>query len=159
MTIYLKLVKRTDFHGLTFDCYRKTNEEDSSNFWAIREQIGQLLGYNYPKPAIRKIHGTHYKRLNKFSQKIKLSYPNGKEIYTRIYNFRGLLELCRFSKQQQNVSEVIDFLWHVSDEIKAMNSCNMKSNYEDLPVNNRHKEYIAGELGTILGISAFLERI
>lgn len=158
MTIYLKLVKSTEFHGTKFDCYRKTNEEDSSNFWAIREQIGQLLGYNYPKRAIRKIHGTHYKRLNKFSRKIKLTYPDGREIYTRIYNFRGLWELCRYSKQP-NVNEVIDFLWHTANEIKAMNSCNAQSNHEDFYVNNEPERYTAGELGTILGISAFLERI
>ena len=43
MTSNLQLVKSTQFNGIQFDCYAQDGQQDISDFWATREQIGQLL--------------------------------------------------------------------------------------------------------------------
>ena len=116
-----QLLTTREFNGLHLDCYRDESQQDTENaFWATREQIGKLLGYTDPADAIRKIHKRNKERLNKFSRGDKLSQVEGTRTVTReviMYNFKGLLEICRYS-QQPNANAVIDVLWEIADEIR-----------------------------------------
>ena len=49
----MNLLTTKEFNGVALDCYKAENEADG--FWATREQIGRLLGYEYPDVAISKI--------------------------------------------------------------------------------------------------------
>lgn len=117
----MNLLMTRQFNGLQFDCYQDDNQNSSDNqFWATREQIGRLLGYSDPMRAIAHIHERNQARLDKFSSVVKLSTLEGSRTVTRevtVYNFKGLLEICRFSNQP-NANAVMDFIWEVADEIR-----------------------------------------
>ena len=115
MSNELQLLTTREFNGVTLDCYKV--EDDSSDFWATREQIGQLLGYKRPRHAIANLHNRYRERLDKFSGVLKLSTPSGGTQNVIVYNFKGLLEICRYSNQP-NANEVIDKLWEIADEIR-----------------------------------------
>ena len=120
----LVLVKSADFNGVELDCYVDPNQQDKGDFWATREQIGQLLEYEYPREAVSKIHQRNKERLDKFSTEVKLTLVEGGREVSRdvvVYNFKGLLEICRYS-QQANANAVIDKLWEVADEIRRTGS-------------------------------------
>ena len=115
-----ELATTRDFNGLTLNCYREEGQEDSGEFWMTREQIGQLLGYAHPDTAIKNIHQRNRDRLNKFSTQLKMSHVEGNRTITRdvrVYNFKGLLEICRYSNQP-TANAVIDVLWSLADEIR-----------------------------------------
>ena len=119
MSSALQILTTRNFNGLSFDCYHEDGQ-DVGDFWATREQIGQLLGYSDPVNSIMKIHRRNNKRLDKFSTWVKLSQVEGDRTVTRdviVYNFKGLLEICRYS-QQPKANAVIDFLWQISDELR-----------------------------------------
>ena len=114
----MNLLMTKEFNGVALDCYKAENQEDG--FWATREQIGRLLGYEQPDASIRNIHSRNTDRLNKFSTRIKLIQVEGNRTVTRevtVYNFKGLLEICRFSNQPK-ANDVMDFLWNIADEIR-----------------------------------------
>ena len=114
----MDLLMTRNFNGVQLDCYKADNEQD--DFWATREQIGRLLGYADPMRAIAHIHERNQARLDKFSSVCKLSTVEGSRTVTReviVYNFKGLLEICRFSNQAK-ANEVMDFLWNIADEIR-----------------------------------------
>ena len=116
----LKLVKSTQFNGAKLDCYWQTGDE-KGDFWATREQIGRLLGYATPDIAIANIHKRNQERLDKFSTLLKMSKVEGNRTVTRdviVYNFKGLLEICRYSNQPK-ANAVMDFLWNVADDIRV----------------------------------------
>lgn len=120
MTKDLQLATTREFNGITLNCYRSEGQEDPQDFWATREQIGQALGYTQPEVAITKIHKRNRERLNKFSTVTKLVRVEGDRTVTReviLYNFKGLLEICRYSTQP-NAHKVIDVLWDIADEIR-----------------------------------------
>ena len=119
MTSALQILTTRNFNGLSFDCYHEDGQ-DVGDFWATREQIGQLLGYTQPMKSIAKIHERNKARLDKFSTIVKLAIVEGNRTVTRdviAYNFKGLLEICRYS-QQPKANAVIDFLWQISDELR-----------------------------------------
>ena len=116
----MMLVKSTDFNGIPFECYKDSAQDNSSDFWATRTQIGLLLGYADPEDAIKKIHLRNKERIDKFSRGDKMSRVEGERVVTRevtVYNFRGLLEICRYS-QQPVANNVMDFLYDIADEIR-----------------------------------------
>ena len=115
----LQILTTRNFNGLSFDCYHEDGQ-DVGDFWATREQIGQLLGYKYPEIAIGKIHKRNKARLDKFSTLTKMVNVEGDRTVTRdvtVYNFKGLLEICRYS-QQPRANAVIDWLWEIADELR-----------------------------------------
>ena len=121
MSSNFQLVKQAQFNGIEFDCYRDNEAQGVSNdFWATREQIGRVLGYENPRDAIYRIHERHKERLDKFSGVDVLSTPGGKQEVI-IYNFKGLLEICRHSDQPK-ADAVMDFLWEIADEIRLKGS-------------------------------------
>ncbi len=116
----LQILTTREFNGVRFNCYCEDGHDDIGDFWATREQIGQLLGYEYPEIAIGKIHKRNKKRLDKFSTLTKMVKVEGDRTVTRdmrVYNFKGLLEICRYS-QQPMANAVIDWLWEVADELR-----------------------------------------
>lgn len=111
----LKLATTRNFNGNELACYTEPDAKDKYEFWATREQIGKFLGYSEPRKAIGKIHERNKERLDKFSSDVKMTTEAGMRM-TTVYNFKGLLEICRFSNQI-NANKVIDILWDVAYEI------------------------------------------
>ena len=72
----LKLLTTRNFNGVEFNCYGADGSNDG-DFWATREQIGQLLEYSDPDASIRNIHSRNRERLNKFSTRINLIQVEG----------------------------------------------------------------------------------
>ena len=120
----LRLATTRQYNGVTFDCYVEQGEDNPQDFWATREQIGRLLGYERPNEAVAHIHDRNSDRLNKFSTSVKLTGVEGSRTVTRdviVYNFKGLLEICRYSNQPK-ANAVMDFLWDIADEIRRTGS-------------------------------------
>ena len=134
MSNNLVLVKSAHYNGLTLDCYVESNNA-SDDFWATREQIGALLEYAEPEPSIKNIHHRNKERLDKFSTSIKVIRVEGERSVARevtLYNFKGLLEICRFSNQPK-ANDVMDWLWNVADEIRRTGSFSLKKEDPALP--------------------------
>ena len=115
----LQVLTTKTFNGVEFNCYR-ADGQDNGDFWATREQIGRLLEYSDPDASIRNIHSRNRDRLDKFSTRINLIQVEGERTVTRdviVYNFKGLLEICRYSNQPK-ADAVMDFLWDIADEIR-----------------------------------------
>ncbi len=112
MNTELQLVTTGEFEGVRFDCYQDKGNE----FWGTREQIGEMLGYANPRDAIAKIHQRNKERLDKYSGVVNLSTPGGEQKVT-VYNFKGLLEICRYSNQPK-ADAVMDFLWEMADRLR-----------------------------------------
>lgn len=114
----MKLLMTKNFNGVQLDCYKADNV--NNDFWATREQIGRLLEYVEPMKSIAKIHERNPERLDKFSTVVNLTTVEGNRMVTReviVYNFKGLLEICRYSNQPK-ANAVMDFLWDIADEIR-----------------------------------------
>ena len=71
----INLLTTRNFNGIALDCYK--GDDDDNDFWATREQIGQLLGYDNPNNAITIIHKRNPDRLNKFSTSVNLTHVEG----------------------------------------------------------------------------------
>ena len=120
METKFEIATTKNFNGITLNCYCEEGQENSGEFWTTREQIGQLLGYENPNNAITIIHKRNKERMDKFSTSVKLTQVEGNRTVTRdvtVYNFKGLLEICRYSNQP-NAHKVIDVLWEIADEIR-----------------------------------------
>ncbi|MBQ8693502.1 MAG: hypothetical protein IJ520_10200 [Synergistaceae bacterium] len=102
MTGELQILTTRNFNGLSFDCYHEDGQ-DIGDFWATREQIGQLLEYENPRDSIKKIHKRNRERLDKFSRVVQVvNVKKGGDKTTPtlgnvqeaiVYNFKGLLEI------------------------------------------------------------------
>ena len=90
----LALVEKRTINNVLVEGYYKDKDA-----WFSREQIGSALGYSHPGIAIGKIHNKHKERLDKFSTLTKTVNVDGKERESYIYCLRGVLEICRWSKQ------------------------------------------------------------
>ena len=113
--------------------------------YATSEQIGQALGYVDPDVAIRKIHMRNKDRLDKFSTSTKLVRVEGERTVTRdvrVYSFKGLLEICRYSNQP-NANRVIDVLWEIADEIRRTGRYTVKMNESEIEL-KRHELNLRG---------------
>ena len=127
MSTELELLTTREFNGVTLNCYKESGQEEAGDFWATREQIGQMLGYETTRDAIKKIHKRNRERLDRFSTVVRLTTqskggdkmtpPSGNVQDVTVYNFRGLLEICRYS-QQPTANAVMDVLWDIADEIR-----------------------------------------
>ena len=131
MTSELQLYTTKTYNGIEFDCYVEAGQQSAGDFWATRTQIGQLLGYEYPREAIGKIHERNKERLDKFSAVVKLTTPSGVQ-QTTVYSFKGLLEICRYSNQPK-ADAIMDWLWEIADEIRRTGSYSVKAEQPALP--------------------------
>lgn len=91
----IKLITTETFGELPCNFYRNAND----NVLLTREQIGQALEYNNPQKAIDNIHSKHKDRLNELSVTTKLRATDGKYYNTMLYTERGIMEICRWSRQ------------------------------------------------------------
>lgn len=139
----MELLTTRKFNGVALDCYKAENEDDG--FWATREQIGQLLEYDNPRISIANIHNRNKERLDKFSGVIKLITPQGTQQSTTIYNFKGFLEICRYSNQPK-ANAVMDFAWSVMDEIRHNGSYGTTAELMRAKVQERANEIEAAKL-------------
>ena len=118
----MELATTREFNGVTLNCY--VEQQDSNDFWATRTQIGQLLEYEDPMRAVAHIHERNKERLEG-------SRTVSREVI--VYNFKGLLEICRYSNQPV-ADKVIDVLWDIADEIRRTGSYNAQSELSALAV-------------------------
>lgn len=100
---------------------------DTGDIWITREQIGMALEYADPRDSIAKIHARHPERLNQYSLFIPLTngvgdklsttlLNTGGEKETYLYSNKGIMEICRWSKQPK-ADQFIDFVWDVMDKL------------------------------------------
>ena len=82
-----------------------------------REQIGQALEYSNPDVALSKIHKKHYDRLDQFSVVTKLVSTDGKMYDTILYTERGVMEICRWSRQPK-ANEFMDWVWDIIEKYR-----------------------------------------
>lgn len=113
----LQLIKSKKFNGIKCDFYKNENQE----ILLTRQQIGEALGYKNPQNAIDVLHSRHKERLDKFSVTVTLTGADEKLYDTTLYTFKGLYEICRYSKQPI-ANAFIDFAWDVIEEIRKTGS-------------------------------------
>lgn len=88
-----------------------------------REQIGIALEYVNPREAIKNIHRKHRDRLEPLSLRIKLSgcqtEPTSKseEQECVYYTQRGVMEICRFSRQPK-ANQFMDWVWDIVEKYR-----------------------------------------
>lgn len=86
-----------------------------------RDQIGTALEYTDPRVAIKKIHDRNADRFDTLSAVTKLVTTDGKAYDTFVYNLRGVMEICRFSRQPK-ADKFMDFVWNVMESLYNGNS-------------------------------------
>lgn len=101
----LKLITTENFGTVSCNFYRTINDD----ILLTREQIGQALEYQNPSKAIQKIHLKHQDRLEPLCFRVKsqtFEHPQtGGSRNTNLltetiyYTERGVMELCRWSRQ------------------------------------------------------------
>lgn len=109
-TTSLTLATQKPFGTLTCDFYKN----DSGEFYMTRTQVGQALEYGDPNDAIRLIHKRNADRLNPLSAPVNLTGADGKPHDTYVYTLRGVMEICRFSRQPK-ADKFMDFVWDVME--------------------------------------------
>lgn len=114
MTTALTLATQKPFGNLTCDFYKN----DSGEFYMTRDQIGRALEYSDPQKAIDNIHSRNFDRLDVLSVTLKLRGTDGKLYDTRVYILRGVMEICRFSRQPK-ADKFMDFVWDVMESLYA----------------------------------------
>lgn len=116
-TTSLTLATQKPFGTLTCDFYKN----DSGEFYMTRDQIGTALEYTDPRVAIKKIHDRNADRFDTLSAVTKLVTTDGKAYDTYVYNLRGVMEICRFSRQPK-ADKFMDFVWNVMESLYNGNS-------------------------------------
>lgn len=112
----LKLITTETFNNLPCNFYRNTNDD----ILLTREQIGQALEYANPQKAIDNIHSKHRDRLNELSVTTKLRATDGKCYNTMLYTERGIMEICRWSRQR-NANLFMDWVWDIVENYRHNN--------------------------------------
>lgn len=107
----LKLVEQRNVNNVLVDGYY--GEEVA---WFTREQVGSALEYSNPYQAITNIHNRHKERFDDKSVQLTLSSTDGKQYETWVYNFKGILEICRWSKQPK-ADMVMDALYDMAESV------------------------------------------
>ena len=107
----LTLVEQRTVNNVLIDGYYGSEEA-----WFTRFQIGEALEYVDPITAVTKIHNRHPERFEGKSVTTKLVGTDGKFYETYIYNFKGILEICRWSKQPK-ADMVMDALYDMAESV------------------------------------------
>lgn len=122
----LTLITTEDFNNLSCNFYRNMNND----ILLTREQIGQALEYANPDVALSKIHKKHADRLNEFSVVTRLVSTDGKEYNTTLYTERGVMEICRWSRQPK-ANLFMDWVWDIIEKYRH-NTLNTQQNIQPL---------------------------
>lgn len=112
----LKLAETDVFNKIaTCDFWGNINNE----YLVTREQIGRALGYSNPTKAIDNIHRKHRERIDKFSTTLTLGVLEGDRYVEReriLYNRKGIMEICRWSRQPL-ADKFMDWCWEIMDRL------------------------------------------
>ena len=109
----LKLITTETFNNMLCNFYRNMNDD----ILLTREQIGQALEYTNPQKAIDNIHSKHRDRLDGLSVTTKLRATDGKCYNTMLYTERGIMEICRWSRQSK-ANEFMDWVWDIIEKYR-----------------------------------------
>lgn len=117
----LKLITTENFGELQCNFYRNMKDD----ILLTREQIGTALEYANPSKAIRKIHLKHKDRLESLCLRIK--FEGGTQIGANLsksdeqervyYTERGIMELCRWSRQPL-ANQFMDWVWDIVEKYR-----------------------------------------
>lgn len=156
----LKLVETDVFNKIaTCDFWGNINNE----YLVTREQIGRALGYKNPSEAIKKIHMKHRDRLDNYSCLIKSDFSRGVRsggidsngaIQERIfYNRKGIMEICRWSRQPL-ADKFMDWCWEIMDRLisNSLNTVTLSREEYSMIVN------AANEVGQLNKVNEQLTR-
>lgn len=111
----MTVVTSKPFGALNVDVY----QNDKRQYYMTREQIGTALEYSDPRIAIYKIHQRNADRLDPLSSVTKLVTQVGNHTEERelfCYNLRGVMEICRFSRQPK-ADAFMDFCWDIMESL------------------------------------------
>ena len=106
----LTLIEQQTVNNVLVDGYYGNKEA-----WFTRFQIGEALEYDDPQSAILHIHKRHKERLDNFSFQCQFDTPDGKR-EGFVYSIRGVLEICRWSKQPK-ADMVMDALYDMAESV------------------------------------------
>lgn len=114
----LKLITTENFGDLQCNFYRNMNDD----ILLTREQIGTALEYTDPSKAVQKIHLKHKDRLEPLCLRITdIRYPQnggvGVNVETVYYTERGIMELCRWSRQPL-ANQFMDWVWDTVEKYR-----------------------------------------
>ena len=109
----LKLITTETFGDLSCNFYLNMNDD----ILLTREQIGIALEYSDPDVALSKIHKKHKDRLDNLSVVTKLESTDGKEYNTTLYSERGIMEICRWSRQPK-ANIFMDWVWDIIEKYR-----------------------------------------
>ena len=107
-TSSLDLITTEDFYTTPCNFYKNMKND----YLLTREQIGTALEYKDPRKAINNIHSKHKDRLDRFSVIHKLRATDGKYYDTILYTEKGVMEICRWSRQKK-ADEFMDWTWNI----------------------------------------------
>ena len=110
----LKLITTETFGDLSCNFYRNMNDD----ILLTREQIGSALEYSNPDIALSKIYKKHSNRLDQLSVVTKLVSTDGKSYETMLYTQRGIMEICRWSRQPK-ADIFMDWVWDIVEKYRA----------------------------------------
>ena len=110
----LKLITTETFGDLSCNFYRNMNND----ILLTREQIGSALEYSNPSVALSIIHKKHKDRLDNLSVVIKTISTDGKSYDTIYYTQRGIMEICRHSRQPK-ADTFMDWVWDIIEKYRA----------------------------------------
>ena len=111
----MTVITSKPFGTLNVDVY----QNDKHQYYMTREQIGTALEYSDPRIAIYKIHQRNADRLDPLSSVTKLVTQVGNHTEERelfCYNLRGVMEICRFSRQPK-ADAFMDFCWDIMESL------------------------------------------
>ena len=111
----ITVITSKPFGALNVDVY----QNDKHQYYMTREQIGTALEYSDPRIAIYKIHQRNADRLDPLSSVTKLVTQVGNHTEERelfCYNLRGVMEICRFSRQPK-ADAFMDFCWDIMESL------------------------------------------
>lgn len=103
----LQLINTENFNNISCDVY-----SDGKRICMSRKQIGEALGYSDPQKAIDNIHAKHSGRLDNLTLTLRTRGKTGQEFDTTFYNQRGIMEICRWSRQPL-ADQFMDWVWDI----------------------------------------------
>ena len=111
----MTVITSKSFGALNVDVY----QNDKHQYYMTREPIGAALEYTSPVVAIKKIHDRYADRLDALSSITNLVIEVGNHTQMRqtyVYSFRGVMEICRFSRQPK-ADAFMDFCWDIMESL------------------------------------------
>lgn len=111
----LTVISTPVFNEEIYDVY-----SDGNRIFMTRTQIGKALGYGNPQKAIDNIHAKHGNRLEPLSVTLKVRGTDGKMYNTYLYNQRGIMEICRWSRQPI-ADKFMDWVWDIIEAYRDGN--------------------------------------